>query len=413
MKDAYSFHADEASLQAGYDAMHAAYTRMFTRMQLTFRAVRADTGSIGGNASEEFQVLADSGEDAIAVSDGDGFAANLELAPALPPSLPRAAPAATMTQVPTPKARTIAEVSALLGVSAWQCLKTLIVDADDGGVVALVVRGDHELNAVKAQKLPGVANPLRMAAPERVVTATGTEPGFIGPVGLKLRVIADHAALAAADFVCGANARDAHLTGVNWGRDLPEPEAADLRNVVAGDPSPTGHGVLRIVRGIEVGHIFQLGRKYSDAMQATVLDTAGKPQTMLMGCYGIGVTRVVAAAIEQNHDDKGIVWPEPLAPYAVLLVTMNPVKSDGVRIAGDALYATLTAAGIEVLYDDRDARPGVKFTDAELLGIPHCIVVGERGLASGKLEYRHRRSGGNEEIPADGVLTFLRSRMAG
>jgi len=252
-----------------------------------------------------------------------------------------------------------------------------------------------------------------MAAPERVVTATGTEPGFIGPVDLKLRVIADHAALAAADFVCGANARDAHLTGVNWGRDLPEPEAADLRNVVAGDPSPTGQGVLRIVRGIEVGHIFQLGRKYSDAMQATVLDTAGKPQTMLMGCYGIGVTRVVAAAIEQNHDDKGIIWPEPLAPYTVLLVTMNPVKSEGVRIAGDALYAALTAAGIEVLYDDRDARPGVKFTDAELLGIPHCIVVGERGLASGKLEYRHRRSGGNEEIPADGVLTFLRSRMGG
>ena len=413
MKDAYSFHADEASLQAGYDAMHAAYTRMFTRMQLTFRAVRADTGSIGGNASEEFQVLADSGEDAIAVSDGDGFAANLELAPALPPALARAAPAAAMTQVPTPKARTIAEVSALLGVSPTQCLKTLIVDADDGGVVALVVRGDHELNAVKAQKLPGVANPLRMAAPERVVTATGTEPGFIGPVDLKLRVIADHAALAAADFVCGANARDAHLTGVNWGRDLPEPEAADLRNVVAGDPSPTGQGVLRIVRGIEVGHIFQLGRKYSDAMQATVLDTAGKPQTMLMGCYGIGVTRVVAAAIEQNHDDKGIIWPEPLAPYTVLLVTMNPVKSEGVRIAGDALYAALTAAGIEVLYDDRDARPGVKFTDAELLGIPHCIVVGERGLASGKLEYRHRRSGGNEEIPADGVLTFLRSRMGG
>jgi prolyl-tRNA synthetase len=318
-----------------------------------------------------------------------------------------------MTQVPTPKARTIAEVSALLGLSPAQCLKTLIVDADDGGVVALVVRGDHELNAVKAQKLPGIANPLRMAAPERVVTATGTEPGFIGPAGLALRVVADHAALAAADFVCGANVRDAHLTGVNWGRDLPEPEAADLRNVVAGDPSPTGQGVLRIVRGIEVGHIFQLGRKYSEAMQASVLDTAGKPQTMLMGCYGIGVTRVVAAAIEQNHDDKGIIWPEPLAPYAVLLVTMNPARSDAVRIAGDALYAELTAAGIEVLYDDRDARPGVKFTDAELLGIPHCIVVGERGIVSGRLEYRHRRSGGNEEIPADGVLDFLRSRMAG
>jgi prolyl-tRNA synthetase len=413
MKDAYSFHADEASLQDGYDAMHAAYTRMFTRMELTFRAVRADTGSIGGNASEEFQVLADSGEDAIAVSDGDAFAANLELAPALAPSQPRPAPAAALTQVPTPRARTIAEVSALLGVEPARCLKTLIVDASDGGVVALVIRGDHELNAVKAQKLPGIANPLRMAAPERVIAATGTEPGFIGPVGLKLRVIADHAALAVADFVCGANSRDAHLTGANWGRDLPEPEAADLRNVVAGDPSPTGKGVLRIVRGIEVGHIFQLGRKYSDAMQASVLDAAGKPQTMLMGCYGIGVTRVVAAAIEQNHDDKGIVWPEPIAPYAVLLVSMNPVKSPAVREAADSLYAELTAAGVEVLYDDRDARPGVKFTDAELLGIPHCIVVGDRGLLSGRLEYRHRRSGSNEEIPADGVLDFLRTRMAG
>ena len=413
MKDAYSFHADEASLQSGYDAMHAAYTRMFTRMELQFRAVRADTGSIGGNASEEFQVLADSGEDAIAVSDGDGFAANLELAAALPPAQARPAPTATLQQVPTPKTRTIAEVCSLLGVSSAQCLKTLIVEGSDGGVVALVIRGDHELNAVKAQKIAGIANPLRMATPERVVAATGTEPGFLGPLGLKCRLIADHAALAAADFVCGANARDAHLTGVNWGRDLPEPEAADLRNVVAGDPSPSGTGTLRVVRGIEVGHIFQLGRKYSDALQASVLDAAGKPQTMLMGCYGIGVTRIVAAAIEQNHDDKGIIWPEPIAPFRVLLVSMNPVKSEPVRTAADALYAELTAAGLDVLYDDRDARPGVKFTDAELLGIPHCVVVGERGIVSGRLEYRHRRSGGNEEIPADGVLAFLRSRMAG
>ncbi len=413
MKDAYSFHADEASLQAGYDAMKQAYMRMFERMELTFRAVRADTGSIGGNASEEFQVLADSGEDAIAVSDGDGFAANLELAAALPPATPRAAASQPMTQVATPRTRTIAELTALLGVSADRTIKTLIVEGSEGGIVALVVRGDHELNAVKAQKIPGVANPLRMAAPERVVEATGTEPGFLGPVGLTCRIIADHAALALADFVCGANVKDAHLTGVNWLRDLPEPEAADLRNVVAGDPSPSGAGTLRIVRGIEVGHIFQLGRKYSEALKAEVLDSDGKPLTMLMGCYGIGVTRIVAAAIEQNHDDKGIIWPEPLAPWRVLLVTMNHARSEAVRNAADALYDELTAAGIDVLYDDRDARPGVKFTDAELLGIPHCVVVGDRGLANGTLEYRHRRSGANEEIAAEGVLAFLRSRMKG
>ncbi|MEY4762871.1 MAG: hypothetical protein RLZZ200_2727, partial [Pseudomonadota bacterium] len=250
-------------------------------------------------------------------------------------------------------------------------------------------------------------------SPEQVAAAIGVEPGYIGPVGLRCRIIADHAALALSDFVCGANVKDTHLTGVNWSRDLPEPECADLRNVVAGDPSPSGTGRLRIVRGIEVGHIFQLGRKYSEALKAEVLDAAGKPLTMLMGCYGIGVTRIVAAAIEQNHDDKGIIWPEPIAPWRVLLVTMNHARSETVRNAADALYAELTAAGIDVLYDDRDARPGVKFTDAELLGIPHCLVVGERGLGNGKLEYRHRRSGANEEIAADGALTFLRERMKG
>ncbi|MEP7311166.1 MAG: proline--tRNA ligase [Pseudomonadota bacterium] len=413
MKDAYSFHVDEASLQVGYAAMRDAYTRMFTRMGLTFRAVRADTGSIGGTGSEEFQVLADSGEDAIAISDSDGFAANLEMAAALPPAAPRAAAGSALATVPTPGARTIAEVSALLGVTPQRCVKTLIVDGDAGGVVALVLRGDHELNAIKAQKLPGIASPLRMATAERVLAATGCEPGYIGPVGLKCPIIADHSALQLADFVCGANQRDAHLTGVNWGRDLPEPQGADLRNVVDGDPSPSGTGVLRIMRGIEVGHIFQLGRKYSDSMKATVLDPAGKGTAMLMGCYGIGVTRIVAAAIEQHHDDRGIVWPEPLAPYQVLLVTMNHAKSESVRQKADELYAELQAAGWEVLYDDRDARPGVKFTDAELLGIPHCIVIGERGLATGKLEYRYRRTTGNEEIPADGVLAFLQSRMAG
>jgi prolyl-tRNA synthetase len=412
MKDAYSFHADEASLQEGYAAMRDAYFRMFTRMGLEFRAVRADTGSIGGTASEEFQVLASSGEDAIAVSDADDYAANLELAAALPPDTPRAAPTAAMAQVATPRAKTIAEVSALLGVPASRCLKTLIVDAADGGVVALVLRGDHELNAVKAQKLPGIANPLQLATPARVLEATGCEPGFIGPVGLRCRIIADHAALAAADFTCGANVADTHLSNVNWGRDLPAPEAQDLRNVVAGDPSPSGQGSLRIVRGIEVGHIFQLGRKYSEAMGATVLDAAGKPQTMLMGCYGIGVSRIVAAAIEQNHDDRGIVWPDPIAPYTVTLVTMNHARSEAVRAEADRLYAEFTAAGVDVLYDDRDARPGVKFTDAELLGIPHCLVVGDRGLANGVLEYRHRRSGSNEEIPANDAVRIVRERIA-
>jgi prolyl-tRNA synthetase len=412
MKDAYSFHADEASLAEGYAAMKTAYTRMFERMGLTFRAVRADTGAIGGSASEEFQVLADSGEDAVAVSDGDGYAANLELAPSPPFDGRRAPPAQARSRVATPGAKTIAEVSTMLGIAPGQCVKTLIVDAADGGVVALVIRGDHELNAVKAQKVAGVASPLRMATPARVVAATGTEPGFLGPVGLSCGVVADHAAAALADFTCGANEKDAHLTGVNWGRDLPEPESADLRNVVDGDPSPTGNGRITIRRGIEVGHIFQLGRKYSESMGLTVLDPAGKDLTPLMGCYGIGVTRIVAAAIEQNHDDKGIIWPEPIAPYTVLLVTLNHDRSEAVRAQADRLYAALESSGVDVLYDDRDARPGVKFADAELLGIPHCIVIGDRGIAAGKLEYRNRRSGENTEIAVDDVLADIRRRLA-
>ena len=412
MKDAYSFHADAASLAAGYAAMKQAYTRMFERMGLNFRAVQADTGAIGGNASEEFQVLADSGEDAIAVSDADGFAANVELAPALPPATPRPAAVRALAEVATPATRTIAELTALLQIGAAQCLKTLLVNGSDGGVVALVLRGDHELNAVKAQKLPGVAHPLRMASAAQVQAATGCEPGFLGPVGLACPVIADHAALALADFVCGANRRDAHLTGVNWGRDLPEPTAADLRNVVDGDPSPGGTGRLRIVRGIEVGHIFQLGRKYSEALKATVLDESGQSIAMLMGCYGIGVTRIVAAAIEQNHDERGIIWPDPIAPFHVVLVPLNLQKSERVRAASERLYAEFVAAGIEVLLDDRDARPGVKFADAELLGIPHRIVIGERGLDAGRLEYRHRRAADSEEFAPDDALTFIRSRLA-
>jgi prolyl-tRNA synthetase len=411
MKDAYSFHVDEASLAAGYAAMKTAYSAMFSRMQLNFRAVQADTGAIGGNASEEFQVLADSGEDALAVSDGDQYAANVELAPALPPALPRAAASEPLLRLATPKMRTIAEVSAFLSVAPARCLKTLLVEGSEGGVVALVLRGDHELNAVKAQKLPGVASPLRMANPAAVQSASGAEPGFIGPVGLQCTVYADHAACASADFICGANAHDTHLGGVNWGRDLPEPLAADLRNVVDGDPSPSGTGTLRIVRGIEVGHVFQLGRKYSTAMNATVLDESGKAVTMLMGCYGIGVTRIVAASIEQNHDERGIIWPEPLAPFQVVLVPMGMHKSARVRERAEALYAELSAAGIEVLFDDRDARPGVKFADAELLGIPHRVVIGERGLDAGSCEYRQRRASESQDVPLDGLLAFLRGQF--
>ncbi len=412
MKDAYSFHATPESLQEGYDAMRVAYIRMFKRMGLEFRPVKADTGSIGGTASEEFQVLADSGEDAIAVSDGaDHYAANLELAPALPPATPRAAPSAALAEVATPGQRTIADLAAFLGVPASQTLKLLMVEGDKGSVVALLVRGDHELNAIKAQKLPGVASPLRMASREAVLAATGCEPGYLGPRGLTCPVYADHAALALADFVCGANKLDIHLTGVNWGRDLPEPIPADLRNVVEGDPSPGGAGRLVIRRGIEVGHIFQLGRKYSEAMQASVLDESGKPVTMFMGCYGIGVTRIVAAAIEQNHDAAGIRWPEPLAPFAVVLVPLNAGKAPRVAEAAERLYAELTAAGIETLLDDRDARPGVKFADAELIGIPHRIVVSERGLDAGRLEYRHRRATANEDWPADEVVARLRAKV--
>jgi prolyl-tRNA synthetase len=412
MKDAYSFHADERSLADGYAAMRAAYTRMFQRMGLNFRTVLADTGAIGGNASEEFQVLAASGEDAIAVSDADDFAANVELAVALPPREPRAAPGEPLARIDTPGAHTIEQLAALLKIPATRCLKTLIVNGSEGTPVALLLRGDHELNAVKAQKLPGIATPLRMANAAAVQAATGSAPGSIGPLGLTgLRVYADHAALAMADFVCGANQDDVHFTGVNWVRDLPEAVAADLRNVVPGDPSPSGNGRLQIVRGIEVGHIFQLGRKYSAAMKATVLDEAGVAIPMLMGCYGIGVTRIVAAAIEQNHDERGIIWPDPIAPFNVCLVPMNLQKSERVRAVSEALYAELGAAGIDVLYDDRDVRPGVKFADAELLGIPHRVVIGERGLAAGTLEYRHRRATDSEDFAQQDALAFIRSRV--
>jgi prolyl-tRNA synthetase len=412
MKDAYSFHADERSLAEGYAAMRQAYTLMFRRMGLNFRTVQADTGAIGGSASEEFQVLAASGEDAIAISDADDFAANVELAAALPLAAPRPAAAQPLERIPTPGAHTIEQLSTLLRVPPSRCLKTLIVNGSNGAPVALLLRGDHDLNALKAQKLPGIASPLRMASAATVQAATGCAPGSIGPLGLTgLRVYADHAALAMADFVCGANEDDVHFTGANWGRDVPEPIAADLRNVVPGDPSPSGNGRLQIVRGIEVGHIFQLGRKYSAAMNATVLDESGAAIPMLMGCYGIGVTRIVAAAIEQNHDQRGIIWPDPIAPFNVYLVPLNLQKSPRVRSVADALYAELCGAGIDVLYDDRDVRPGVKFADAELLGIPHRVVIGERGLDAGTLEYRHRRATDSEDFAQHAAVEFIRSRL--
>jgi prolyl-tRNA synthetase len=392
--------------------MYDAYTAIFTRLGLRFRAVHADTGAIGGSASQEFHVLADSGEDAIAFSDGDDYAANLELAEALAPASPRPAPSAARAEVATPGARTIVQVGEVLALPASRLLKTLVVEGADGGLVALVLRGDHELNAVKAQKLPQVAKPLRMADAARIVQVAGCEPGFLGPVGLPVPVIADRAAAATADFACGANRRDAHLTGVNWGRDLPEPAVADLRNVVQGDPSPGGRGTLSIARGIEVGHIFQLGRKYSEAMGATVLDDEGRTIVMTMGCYGIGVTRIVAAAIEQNHDERGIIWPAPLAPFDVVLVGLNWEKAAAVRETAGRIYRELSGAGIEVLLDDRDARPGVKFADAELIGVPHRVVVSERGIAAGRLEYRHRRAPDNEEFPLDSALPFIRERLA-
>jgi prolyl-tRNA synthetase len=411
MKDAYSFHLDEASLDEGYQRMYEAYTRIFTRLELRFRSVDADPGAIGGSRSQEFHVLADSGEDAIAYVENGDYAANVEMAPAAPPAGERPAPSAALAKVDTPDVRTIDQLTRFLGVPAERCLKTLIVEGTEDTPVALVVRGDHDLNAVKAQKLPGVACPLRFASALDVASVSGAEPGSIGPVGLDLLIYADHAAAQLADFVCGANEIDRHLTGANWGRDAQEPRAVDLRNVVPGDPGPDGQARLAIARGIEVGHIFALGTKYSAAMNATVLDEQGHSTLMQMGCYGIGVSRIVAAAIEQNHDERGIIWPEPLAPFVVSLIPINMTRSLRVRETAEHLYATLTAAGLDVLFDDRDARPGVKFADDELLGIPHRIVVGERALDRNQLEYRHRRATQSEDVPLDKVVEFLLERI--
>ncbi len=407
MKDAYSFDVDAAGLEVAYQKMHAAYSAIFERLGLGFRVVDADSGEIGGSRSQEFHVIADSGEDAIAYSDEDGYASNVETAATLPPEDPAPAPARELEKVATPGAKTIDAVAELLGVTPQQSLKVLVVEGEDAPV-ALALRGDHELNPLKAQKLPGVAEPLTLADAASVRAAAGCEPGYIGPIGLDMQIYFDHATAAMSDFVCGANEVDQHFVGANFGRDLEHPETVDLRMVVDGDPVPGGTGTLSIARGIEVGHIFQLGTKYSEALGATVLDQDGKERALEMGCYGIGVTRIVAAAIEQNHDERGIIWPEPLTPFDVVIVPINLQRSEDVRTAAEALYADLTAAGFEVLFDDRDARPGVKFADAELIGIPHRLVVSERGLANDELEYRHRRDSESRNVKREQALNLLR-----
>ncbi|HXF66408.1 MAG TPA: proline--tRNA ligase [Burkholderiales bacterium] len=413
MKDAYSFHADFASLEQTYRAMHACYSRIFTRLGLKFRAVAADTGAIGGTASHEFHVLADSGEDAIAYCPDSDYAANIELAEALAPATPRPQPQEPLRCVPTPGVRTIAELCAFLKVPAERTVKAVVVDGADGRPVLLMVRGDHELNLVKASKLAQVKKPVSFSSSDAIRALFGADPGSLGPVGFKGAVVADRAVAAMADMVVGANVNDHHYTGANIGRDFPEPQVADIRNVVAGDPSPDGKGRLEIVRGIEVGHIFQLRTKYSKAMNLSFLDDSGQPRLMEMGCYGIGVTRIVAAAIEQNHDERGIIFPRAMAPFELALVPIGYGKSGEVRAAAERLYRDLTAAGVDVLLDDRDERPGVMFADMELIGIPHRLVVGERGLKSGEIEYRGRREAAARNLPLQEAVGFVQSRLCG
>ncbi len=414
MKDAYSFHTTSDSLEETYQQMYDTYTRIFSRIGLEFRAVEADTGAIGGNRSHEFHVLADSGEDAIAICEKYGYAANVELAPALPPVGKRRPPSEALSEVDTPGKHTIEEVSEFLSIDPGRMVKTLLVRGTDG-VVALVLRGDHELNVVKAEKLPYVLKPLQFVSDAEVREAAGCGAGSIGPKGLiDIPVIADESAARLADFVCGANENGKHLRGINWGRDLAEPEVADIRKVVDGDPCPLDgmpagdpESQLVIRRGIEVGHIFQLGTKYSEAMNATCLDEDGSSVFMPMGCYGIGISRVVAAAIEQNYDDKGIIWPDPIAPFDVVVVPIGLHKSEKVAKTVETLYIDLVEAGFDVVLDDRDERPGVMFADWDLIGIPHRLVVGERGLANNALEYKNRARGEVQELPLSDVLTTL------
>ena len=407
MKDAYSFHIDQASLQETYDLMYQTYSSIFDRFGLAYRAVSADSGSIGGSTSNEFHVLADSGEDAIAFSDGSDYAANVEMAPAVPLESNRETATATMETIDTPDLRTINDLAVSLGADIRKCLKTLIVEGEDNNLVALVLRGDHELNPLKAENLAGVASPLRFADKDKIKSMLGSDIGSLGPVNIGISTYVDHSAAQVSDFICGANANDKHLINVNWGRDCSEPVAVDIRNVVDGDPSPDGNGTLKILRGIEVGHIFQLGQKYSKAMQATVLDENGKSVVTTMGCYGIGVTRVVAAAIEQNNDEHGIYWPDALAPFQLVICPLNYHKSEQVKDRADQLYRQCLEAGIDVLLDDRPLRPGVMFSDMELIGVPHRIVLSERGLKAGQFEYKGRRDDSSQDLALQDLTDFL------
>ncbi|HEB56004.1 MAG TPA: proline--tRNA ligase [Gammaproteobacteria bacterium] len=411
MKDAYSFHLNKASLDKTYQIMHQTYCRIFDRLGLDYRPVRADSGAIGGSLSHEFHVLADSGEDAIAFSDQSDYAANTELAEALAPAEPRPPAREEKSSVATPNQHSIEDVSKHLDINPEKCLKTLIVNGEDDKLIALVLRGDHELNPVKAEKIEAVASPLSFANEDSIKKIIGCASGSIGPVGLSIPIYVDRSATVVADFVCGANIDGQHYKGVNWGRDLPEAEVVDIRTVIEGDPSPDGKGKLEIKRGIEVGHIFQLGTKYSEALNASVLDENGKSVIISMGCYGIGVSRVVAAAIEQNHDKQGIIWPDALAPFQISLLPMNMHKSERLREAVEKLYTELQAAGFDVLLDDRKERPGVMFADMELIGIPHRLVIGEKGLDKGLLEYKGRNDSEKQDVAADTIIEFMRKQI--
>ena len=422
MKDAYSFDRDQASAKASYQVMAQAYRRIFDRFGLTYRAVAADSGAIGGDLSEEFQVIAATGEDAIVYCPTSDYAANLEKAEALAPASPRLAPALAMARTSTPDKSTCADVAAMLDVPLSHTVKSLVLATDErndfGEIVKtqvwlLLLRGDHDMNEVKVGKLPGLAD-FRFATLEEIDTHFGCKPGYLGPIGLKkpLSIVVDREVAVMADWICGANEPDFHITGVNWGRDLPEPDlVADIRNVVAGDASPDGLGVLAIERGIEVGHVFYLGTKYSQAMNATFLDVNGKPSFMEMGCYGIGITRLPAAAIEQNHDERGIIWPDALAPFTVVLCPISPDRFPAVKEAADALYAELLAAGVDVILDDRGERPGAMFADWELIGVPHRVTLGDRGLKDGQVEYQHRRDAGATSVPVGEVAALIRARL--
>lgn len=412
MKDAYSFDRSAEDAGKSYDNMYAAYRRIFDRFGLSYRAVAADSGAIGGDRSHEFQVIADTGEDAIVYCPASEYAANIELAEAVAPAGERAAAAAALAKAHTPKVKTIAELVDFLKVDIKQTVKAVVVEGEQGEAVLMLVRGDHELNEVKAQKVAGIKNPLTFATPAAIRDAFGANPGSLGPVGFKGRVIADRTVAKMADFVIGANEDDQHYTGANFGRDCAEPEVFDIRNVVEGDPSPDGQGALAIQRGIEVGHVFYLGTKYSAAMNATFLDEDGKPKPFEMGCYGIGVTRILGAAIEQNYDDKGMIWPDSIAPFAVVVCPVGYDRSEAVKEAADKLHAELLAKGVDAILDDRGERPGAMFADWELIGAPHRVTIGDRGLKEGKVEYQHRRDSEATAVAADAILEHLLSKLA-